>query len=408
MSLYPSRLSAIVSNGLRPVRLIRSEEGRQVWHARDHRGRRLTLVRARSSRAVKKVRQEIALLRALGARNTPAVPALKWRGAAAYAIAEGPSALAPPRGKRAERGSIAGAGAGEAQAASDLTALLSTLHSQNLALGLQGVRGLELAPNGRVVVTDFSRVTDLTPVSKRHDEQWRERLTSGGGTYRYAHRRAGGVTEATSSNPQERATLPTRSEAARADRATRVAPRFRHQDGHSRRSGRNFRRLSFGLGAIAVVACALLAGATAPATAPQSSATAASQHAVMEDPASVITALAAGRHRYLVGATSENTSAAPGSEAEADDEKLRAAIAHAHVDGGDIRILNARTLDCRDNSARVRVRVIDSGARIMGAGESRELSESEPYELDVKLERVRGAWRISSTAPVSDGQRRFT
>ena len=191
MSLYPSRLSAIVSNGLRPVRLIRSEEGRQVWHARDHRGRRLTLVRARSIRAVTKVRQEIALLRALGARNTPAVPALKWRGVAAYAIAEGPSALAPPRGKRAERGSIAGAGAGEAQAASDLTALLSTLHSQNLALGLQGVRGLELAPNGRVVVTDFSRVTDLTPVSKRHDEQWRERLTSGSGTYRYAHRRAG-------------------------------------------------------------------------------------------------------------------------------------------------------------------------------------------------------------------------
>ena len=179
MSLCPSRLSAIVSNGLRPVRLIRSEEGRQVWHARDHRGRRLTLIRARSFRAVKKVRQEIALLRALSARNIPAVPALKWRGVAAYAIAEGPSALAPPRGKRAERGPIAGAGAGEAQAASDLTALLSTLHSQNLALGLQGVRGLELAPNGRVVVTDFSRVTNLTPVSKRHDEQWRARLTSG-------------------------------------------------------------------------------------------------------------------------------------------------------------------------------------------------------------------------------------
>ncbi|MDU2597932.1 MAG: hypothetical protein E7C78_06615, partial [Dermabacter sp.] len=69
----------------------------------------------------------------------------------------------------------------------------------------------------------------------------------------------------------------------------------------------------------------------------------------MEDPASVITALAAERHRYLVGATSENTSAAPGSEAEAADEKLRAAIAHAHVDGGDIRILNARILECRDN-----------------------------------------------------------
>lgn len=400
MNLHSTRLASVFGTGLRPVRLVRTEGGRQVWQARDHRGRRLTLIRARSIRAAMRVRREIALLHILEAGDTPAVPTLKWRGVAAYAVAEGPSALAPPRGKRVAREARVKGGSNTAQMASDLAALLKSLHSRGLALGLQGLRGLELSPRGRVVVTDFSHVGPLTPVRKRADQQWLARLTSGAGTYRYAQRRA------EEQHEPEWLTSSSQGIGERASASVPAAPigsRSRHRSAKGKKHRMRFCITSPPrLAAVAVLTCTILAGAPMLASFPDTAPPSTSAPSAHEDPATIIPPLVEARHRYLIGATELNTSAAPGSEAEIADQKLRSALAGANVKGGQVRILEVHALAQNDNAVHVRVRLEDSAARIDGTAQSLELDGSEPYEVDMRLTRIDGEWRIASTTPVGE------
>lgn len=402
MRLDTSRLTLVFGTGLQPVRLVRSENGRQVWQARDHRGRRLTLVRARTLRAVNQVRREIALLRALEAGNISAVPSLKWRGFAAYAFAEGPSALAPPRGKRAARSANTRSGGTVAEMASDLAVLLKALHSRNLTLGLPGFRGLELSPRGRVVVTDFSHVAQLRPVKKRGDEQWLARLTSGAGTYRYAQRKAEELEEWTweAGSEAPAAVCPTLS--GRGVPAGAALRQGKGKPGRNRPRTRSKRSLTFV--AVAALACTVLVGGAMRASTPQlAPSEAAAVPAERNDPVEIITALAHARHRYLTGKTELNDSAVPGSEAELADRKLRAALEGVQVEGGEVRVLEAHTLEQSENDARVRARLKDTPARMGEGVHSLELDQSRPYEVDIRLERIAGSWRIASTTPVGEG-----
>lgn len=401
MSHIIARMVSAFSTGHRLIRMVRTDGGRQVWQARDHRGRRLVLIRARSLRAVKRVRREIALLKELRATGVTAVPALKWCGLAAYAIAEGPSALAPRKGKRASRAMVATGETEMANVAADLAGLLVALHSRNLALGLQGLRGIELSPHGRVVVTDFSHVATLTPVKKRADKQWLARLTNGADTYRYAQRRTGereeyslrewGMVDPSAQHPHGRRSKP--------EEEIAPSPSERRAKGSGQRRLWILTPMALKLALPAVLLCAALAGGlmfTAPS---ENTPPAMIAETRIEDPAAIMTSLAAARHSYLIGETDDNLSAAPGSEAELADKKLRAALAGTMVEGGEMRVLEARTLEQSESGARVRVRVEETGARISAPNETRALDESEPYEVDIRLERVAGQWRIVSTVP---------
>ncbi|EWS82976.1 hypothetical protein BF93_06490 [Brachybacterium phenoliresistens] len=420
-------------------------------------------VSARSAAGRETLRQEAEVLALLAERRVRAAPRLIDVQADGY-LRETGRPLCGGSGRRIDRD---GAPAPEERAArararEDMDALLEALHEVGHVLGLEGAAGLAARGDGSVLVDDLRGLRRSAAIADRlADQRWLDSvLDDQGRTLRRRIDEAApavapespGGPAADSSPWLQEARSAARPRAAEAP-ASAAVPGGR-ADGRSalpdgrRRGARNGVRRRGGRGrggrrrvaAILAGAGALVAflvpalvllgappGGTDPGTQGQppaasvdvpapdaapseadgpSAAAAPSEAAVpvpsLEDPRSVLTGLAQQRHDYVLG-VEDDSAAAPGSPAEAEDEEVREGYRGSSVQGWRTVIHGAsvRSEDPDTGTVVLEATIEESAHTVLGAdGARRDVPGSGIVPVRVELQPVHGAWRIREVTPL--------